>query len=357
NKQTLIKEFTANEKIVLKRFNIYKMQAKGEQTTVRVTADLAMIKTRKSGATERVEKKNWTAHLVNEAGIWRVWDFISSEEELATAIIAAKTDEERKTLIEKEPALLTPDLAAALINQNYLYDPATHQQALTINQLAYKIADQTGDKSVLANVLINFGHIYGLQGTPDKSYDMAMDAAQKSLKIGEEFGLKGIICKSLICLAFFSQLQNDLSLAAEYYQKSLEFFDEFDDINLKTRALGNLGYLNQIKGNYAKAMKYALQGLKIIESKLDSGADWVDLSGMLLTVGTIFQCQGNFEQALAYFQRAYEAAEKGAILGDRAGKSWMASSFVSLGKLYLLQGNNSLAMEYFEKALKADESN
>jgi hypothetical protein len=147
NKRTLQNEFTANDKIALKKIEIRKIGIEGDQAILRVTADLVLSKTKAVGAVEKVERKNRTLHLVNENGTWKVWKFVSSEEELAKAIIAAKTDEERNSLIEKEPDLVESDLADALIRQNtpLSTDQGGYQRALAINKLAHKLGEKTGD--------------------------------------------------------------------------------------------------------------------------------------------------------------------------------------------------------------------
>lgn len=46
---------------------------------------------------------------------WRIWRYYPSAEELATALIEAKDDEARMTLLSQEMELHTPELVRALI--------------------------------------------------------------------------------------------------------------------------------------------------------------------------------------------------------------------------------------------------
>jgi hypothetical protein len=113
NKKLLQQELAAYEKIALKGFAIRQMKIDGEITTLQVVAEMALTRANMVKAIEKIEKKNRTIQLVTEGRSWKVWKFILSEEELATAIIGAKTEEERRALMEKNPELITSDLASA----------------------------------------------------------------------------------------------------------------------------------------------------------------------------------------------------------------------------------------------------
>src|SRR5262245_54620311 len=99
--------------------------------------------------------------------------------------------------MEKEPVLMTSDLAAAIIGLNGLaaVDPSSYERAVSINHLAFKLTEQTGDQHVMATVLINAGIIHCQISTTEKSFALALDYFRKSLKIGEECGFNNIILR------------------------------------------------------------------------------------------------------------------------------------------------------------------
>jgi hypothetical protein len=181
--------FDLYEKIAVKSFDIRQRKIEGEQITLRVVAEMALTRARMERPIERKEKKNRTIRVVKENGIWRVWGFAPSEEELAMAIIAAKTEEEQKALMEKEPELRNSDLAFALLIQPpaVIASERGYQHALAIVQLGYKLAEQTGDKYVMAVAFIQEAFIHGWVGTPEKYQELALEYLKKSMKIGEEF--------------------------------------------------------------------------------------------------------------------------------------------------------------------------
>jgi CHAT domain-containing protein/Tfp pilus assembly protein PilF len=357
NKKIFQGEFAAYKKIIVKGFNISQMKIDGKIATLRVAAEMALTRANMVKATEKIGKKNRTIQLINDGGVWKLWKFIPSEEELAAAIIAAKTDDEQKALMDSEPELITSDLALALIRQNYptSVDQGTHQRALKINHLASKLAEQLNDQWVTANTLMNKGYIYGWLDTPEKSPELSLEYYRRSLKMGEEFGFKEVISRSLINSAVIYNSLGELPLAAEYYQRSLKLFEELGNHTAIIQASNNLGIIHRLNGNFAKALELFLKCRKMSESRLDTGTDWGRLSRALLNIGATFLVQGNDEQSVAFNQMSVEAADKAIMLGDITAKYNKASALSYIGSSHREQGNYSLAMDYFQKSLKLAE--
>jgi CHAT domain-containing protein/Tfp pilus assembly protein PilF len=357
NKNLLQREFSAYEKIAVKGFDINQSKLDGDKAALRVVAQMALTRANMVKAIERIEKKSRTIELINEGGIWKVRKFLASEEDLAAAIVAAKTEEERRSLIEKESELMTSDLIIALtrIRTSDVAYQRGYQHALAINQFAYKLAVQIGDQRPIANALANTGYIYGWLGAPDRDPELALDYFRKSLKIGEEFGFKDIISYSLSNSAVIYSMLGELSLASEYFEKTLVLARELGNQTMTIQMLNNLGMINRSKGNYAKGLELLLESLKMSETRLESGSDWTGRSRALQNIGATFFVQGNPEHGLVYTQRAVEAAEKGVMLGDAYAHGSMIEAIGFIGVIYLHQGNHTLAMSYLQKCLKLAE--
>jgi CHAT domain-containing protein len=359
NKKALQEDFDAYETISVKGFDIRDRKVDGEKATLRVSVEVAITRAHLVKPVEKIEKKSKTIDLVNEGGIWKVWRFTASEEELAAVIVTKKTEEERKAAMAEEPELMTSDFAVALARHS-TSDPVYkigYKHALAINQLSYEIAKRSGDQFAIANALLGAGYIYGWLGAPERSAELALENFQKSLKVGEEYGFKEIIAKSLIRSAVvYSVLVGEFTKAEEYYQKALKLAEELKDQQMIFQAMNNLGVINREKGNYVKALELWMKCLKMTESQLQSGGDWYRFARALQNIGGTFKVQNNFEQALAYNQRAIEAANKAITMGDPHAKLVIGTALASIGDVYLDQGNDSLAMDYYQKGLKlADE--
>jgi CHAT domain-containing protein len=357
NKKALQKEFDDYDKIIVKGFDIRQLKINSDKATLRVVAEMALTRSKMVQAAERIEKKNRTIELVDEGGTWKIWKFMVSEEILAAAILAAKTEKEQKNLMEAQPELVTSDFAAALIRQIYVsVDRENYKRALAINELAYKLAEQFNNQWAMANAWINSAFIYGgWLDIPEKSHVLGLEYYRKSLKLGEEFGFKDVVAKSLLQSAVIYQQLGELSLAAEYNQKSLTLLEEVGSHDGTVRALNNLGVIYHIQGDYAKSLQMALKCLKMTESQLNSGADWARLSRALGLIGSIFFDQGNYEQSLVYTQRSVDAAERGIMLGDVSAKAVKVTILGTIGDIYLQKGNHSLAMECYQNSLKLAE--
>jgi CHAT domain-containing protein/Tfp pilus assembly protein PilF len=359
NKKSQQRELDGYEKITIRGFELRQKKIEGDKATLRVLAEMTVIRTLMAEPTEMPEKKNPIIELVKEGGNWKIWKYLPGEVELAAAIMSAKTEEERKTLMEKEPELITSDLAKFLIrsaNSALSGQGDDNQHALMIYQLAYKISERLGDRLMMAYSLLNTGYLYGWKGIPEKSTELSLEYYQKSLKIGEEFGFKEIIAPSSVKIGQLYHTLGELSLAAEYYQKSLKPAEESGDHYLIAQATNNLSVIYKARGNYSKALELLLRSLKASQNKLNSGKDWVTLSNALINIGSIFSNQGNYEQALAYYQRADEAVEKGMILGDDHAKKGKADLLYAMGNVYLEKGDHALALSYYQKSLQLMEN-
>jgi CHAT domain-containing protein len=358
NKQVFQWDFGSYEKIVVKDFEIRQMKIDGDKATLRVTAEMALTRAYMVKPSEMIVKKNRTIDLVNEVGIWKVWKFFPPEEKLADAIDAAKTEEERKALMEQEPELMTSDLAVALCRKIYNASPdqVNHQRVPMLFQLVSKLTDQVGDQWLKAITLINTGYFYVRAGYTEKSHELALEYYRKSLRIGEQFGFKDVITQSLLSSAVVYQaLIGDYTQAEEFYQNGLKQAEEWGNYDWILQAINNLGTIYNAKANYAKALEMQFKNLKISESRLKTGDDWWRLSMALQNISNAFGSQSNYEQALAYSQRADKAADTGIKLGDGKARSSKAYALNSIGGAYQLMGNNSFAMDHYQKTLKLVE--
>ena len=81
-------------------------------------------------------------------------------EELAAALVTAKTEPERRGLQEQEPELVTAELGQALIRQgNSLKLQGKFSEALSIFQLAERISEQLKDQVGTASALRGIGAV------------------------------------------------------------------------------------------------------------------------------------------------------------------------------------------------------
>ncbi len=79
-------------------------------------------------------------------------------------------------------------------------------------------------------------------------------------------------------------------------------------------ALGNIGIVHSLQGNYSQALQYFQESLKLAEKSSYKQM----ATNALGNIGCIYYSQGNCSQALEYFHKSLKLAEG---LGDKGGIS------------------------------------
>jgi hypothetical protein len=87
----------------------------GDKATLGVVVEVSAADAKTGKPAEGFGRVNRTLSMVKESGAWKVWCYLSSEEDLAARMGAAKTDEERKALLEENHKFVSPELDKALI--------------------------------------------------------------------------------------------------------------------------------------------------------------------------------------------------------------------------------------------------
>lgn len=209
-KEALDKLFKANQNFKVKGLSIRKMKVDAERATLRVVVDLSAVDAKTGKPADGFGRWNRDLQLVKETGSWKIWRDVAAEEALATALTAAKTNEERDALLATEKELMTAELWKALTRQGarqYLH--SNFPQALMINQLSLSVAERIGDKEGIGQALSDMGVVQYTQG----NYALALESLHKSLMMRKELGDKLKIAVSLTNLASIYSSQGNYSLA------------------------------------------------------------------------------------------------------------------------------------------------
>ena len=370
--------FTANDKIEVKNLLISKVKVDSEKASVRVAVDVSALVVKTGKPAVSFGKMNRGFDFVKEEGRWTVWRELAAEEELAASLIAAKTQDERASLLAAEKDLMTAELRKSLIAQaEKLSTQGSYTQALGIFDLTSHIAEQIGDKSGVAHALRGIGGVKYNQA----DYKAALEYYQKGLSLSEAAGdqqltanlLRGIgsihylqgdyvrsleyyeksraLKEALDDKRGIAQLQTDIgslhymwgnpNRALDYYRKGLELSEAVADDYLISAALKSIGFIHFVEGNYVLALDYYQKSLTISE-KLENRRLLADT---LSKIGSVHYSQGNYGQALAYYDKSFRLRE---ALGDKAG---MVTSLTGIGNVHFMQRSTGLALEYFQKSL------
>jgi CHAT domain-containing protein len=267
---------------------------------------------------------------------------VMNEEELAAALVAAKTEEGRRALLGAEKRLLTVKLQQALVKQGQsLINQGSYAPALTIYQLALQLAEQLGDKTGTADALRGIGAIHFSQG----DYKLALNYYQQSLKLAEASGYKALIARLLRNIGNIHYAQADYTPALDYYQQSLKLTEELGDEAGNANTMGNIGSIYNAQGDYTLALDYYRRSLKLAEASSDK----MGMTRALNNIGVVHNSQGNYMQALDYYQRSLKLTEE---LGYRVVRDIALNN---IGDVYELQGSYAQALDYYQQSLKLAE--
>lgn len=342
-RQSLQQTFQDNGKIAVRIVKLGKATIETDKAKIRIEVEISAAESKTGQPADGFGKLHQTLEFVREGAGWKIWRSVASEDELASAIAAAKTEEERKSLLAAEKELVTVELHKSVIKQGQRFSAqGVYAHALTLYQLALHIAEQLGDKTGIVEASQHIAAIHSFQGNFAQSFDYC----RKSLKLAEEIGDKALIAKSLGSIAVVHSLQGNLTEALEYYRQSFKLAEEIRDQEMIVRVLSNIGTVYNAQGNYAQSLEYYQKSLKLAQEMGNKAG----ISATLSNIGVIHYLQGNHAQALEYYRKSLMLAEE---VGD---EMLISGALDSIGGVHSLQGDYTQALEYYRKSLKIAEN-
>jgi CHAT domain-containing protein/tetratricopeptide (TPR) repeat protein len=337
NKKALEATFTATQKLEINALAIGKITVDGDKASLRLALEVNAIDAKTSKQAQGFDKLNRTLHLVKESGEWKIWQNLSSEEELAAALVEAKTDAEREQLLAADRELETVALVQALLAQGRrLTAQSKNSQAYVIysiaGEIAYQLDDKNGSMAVLRSIA-NIGSFrnYSLQ---------ALQYYKRTLKIAEEIGDKAGIALALNSIGRIYQDHRNYAEALEYFHKGLKLDEEIGNKAEISLTLARIGGIHYRQDNYTQALEYQQRSVQIAEEI----GDKTRIGPSLNLIGNIHQIQGNYTQALEYYQRSLKIAE------DIGNKFGISSTANNIANVLLSLGNYKQVIEFANRS-------
>jgi CHAT domain-containing protein/ketosteroid isomerase-like protein len=381
-KESFQKAFGDLNNIEVKNLDIRKVTIEAGKATVRVQMEISALDAKTAKRVDSLRKENRTFRLVKQGGDWKVSQYVVPENELAVALLAAKTTAERRALFDADKDLQTTALVKALREQDRFSRLQLLQQALPIYQVALEVSEWIDDKKSLAIVTQILGLIHFSQGNfaealvffqksvafyealgdkteiPDLfsymgqvhfargSYADARVCFLKSLAVAEEIGDKSDIANALNTIGALSSIQGDYAQGVEYYRRSLAICEELNDTMVMATPLNNLGSSYRLLGNNVLALEYYQRSLKLTEAIDDKKR----MANTLANIAEIHLSQANYSQALEYLKRALELAESGGFKPDVVAFEHI------VGNVHVERRDYALALAHYEKSLSMSEA-
>src|SRR5215216_2255257 len=262
--------------------------------------------------------------------------------ELATKLLAAKTESDQLALLDAAPNLITVELAQALRKEVETFMQRRElSQALTALRLMRSIAERVGDEQNVAFAVNQQGVIYFSRG----EYQKALELFEQHLSLGAVKRDRALTARTLHNIGTIKRFFGDIPGALDYLHRSLRLAEEVGDKKILSNALNNIGVIHRDQGNYARALDFFEKSLTLSEAL----GDKVATSQTLNNIGTVHGAQGNNPQALEYFQRALK-------LGQAADdKAMIANALNNIGLTYHRHRDYPRALEYYQQSLALRE--
>ncbi len=203
---------------------ISRVKVESEKASLRAMTNLTTINLKTNQKREQRIVLNFA--FVKENEQWKVWRSVAAEEDLAEALVKAKTESERSELLAEEKELVALGLVRALRNKaDRFYGRGEPAQSLMTYKLAQSIAEQIGDRYEIGRTLLFIGHVHRLMGNNAQ----AMEHFQKCLAINEALDEKVEIGSTLIGIGLIHDSQGNYTQALEAYRKSLTIFEPLNN--------------------------------------------------------------------------------------------------------------------------------
>jgi CHAT domain-containing protein/TolA-binding protein len=335
-------EFSRNEKTRIESMKVNllrNIEFAGEKATARVYAEIRAVYTDTGREAEGFGDTDRVLRFVKENGVWKVWQFVDTAEELIPDLLAAKTEEERAAIIKEKGEPVTGGLLNGLKNQaeTFLDGKGSYAEATIVYNVILKISRRIDSPLGVANALVGLGDVYAAQG----DYQRAADNYQAVMKLAEELNAKEAIAAMSVKLGNIHYYLGDFTQAMEYYQRSAREYEELGSKVNITYPLFSIGNAYFAQGNYAQALEYFQRSLKIYEEIFDKAGT----AYLLNRLGDVYAALGEYPRAVDYYQRSWKLHEE---LGNRAQSAY---SLNGIGNVRYAQGNYAEAAELTSRAV------
>ena len=214
------------------------------------------------------------------------------------------------------------------IGMAYYYQ-GDYMQVLDHWTKSLEIFETIDDSQGIANLANNLGAVYYSQGSNSKAIDYYL----RSLSIAEKIQDTLRIASALLNIGgVYGDTPNDYDKALEYFNRIPKYLPALDEPQITTSYLMGEGEIYLLQGNYKEALKY-------YEDALPLTLNTADDTHNLTKLGIVEFKMGEKSKAISYLDQAYQIAKK------NNQQLQMVQTLIELGKVY--QNDN------FPKALNA----
>lgn len=331
------KAMANQDRIEIKSARASRIRIEGDRASLRACVETKAIEAKSGKAV--AAKIIRSLHLVKSEQRWKICRDESTEEEIASALIAA-TD--RESLLIEEKEFLTEELTRVIYRQaTQLRNQARYDEAFERYRLSQKVSECIDFKAGVASALTGMGNVYVLRIDNARALGFYLDA----LKISEKLDDANLLASILNNVGGAYKDLGETALAEQYLRRALELSRASKNNRLIALILLLLTDVLTTQCNYSAAMACAQEGLTTSESARYEYGVTVAMASM----AAIHIIQGNYQQALGLYERAFRMSE---MTGQ---KSSISTALSVLARAHALSGNYQQALDYSKKSLAMAE--
>ena len=207
---------------------------------------------------------------------------------------------------------------------------------------ALKIAEDLGEKNLVATWLGNIGIVYRLQ----EDFSKSLVYYFKALELAKKDNNKYLVAVNLSSIGTVYKGLKKYDEAMTFYSEAIKLDIELDNKNYLAANTGEIGNLYIEQGDPVKAQEYYFKAL-LLEEKLE------DSSGIAIAFGNIgnaYAAQKKYREAENYFLKALDVDQKIGALDQLKDDEY------SLSGVYSEMNRHDKAFEHYKKYIKARDS-
>lgn len=216
-------------------------------------------------------------------------------------------------------------------------------KALQYQQKSLKIAEDQKDEAMQARTLLNMGVNY--QNMSDMA--RAEQALLKTVELAKKQHIKIVELYAYSNLAPVYESKNELEKSYDYAMKSAVLGGEMGDQGIQSTGLSKAASSLAKQKKFIEAEKLARQGVAIA----DSSNQPLNIYQTYNSLGYIFKLQGKYNEAVPFYEEAFNAM-KGADIYDKQ----IGQSYAELSECYEKTGNYSKALAAYKTSAQIADS-
>ena len=274
---------------------------------------------------------------------WQIEREFLVQDELAVRLEAARSDQQRDEILEKEKRFVNNTLIGALGTRALRHQTrAEFDTALRYVQLQQIVAERIGDPVGVAASFLNTAVVR----TGQEEHEAGIEAAQKALALYESLGMKRGMALAEENLSTLYRAVGDHRRAFECAQKSLHLAEEENHRRGIMVALSELAIIYGAQNNPEQALAHLERALSLSQ-ELD---DTVMTATLRHDEALQYKKLGDYQHALEIYQQLLKQTE---TFGDKGGAAMVRDQ---IGRIYAEQGRYEEALRYHREALAGLEA-